>query len=99
MHAKYPPFAFTEQGIAMLSGVLHSDRAIEMNIAIMRAFITIRQFTLRYDHLADQIVEIRETVSNHNDQLEQIYGAIENLLDKKTEQKTWAERERIGFRK
>ncbi len=99
MHAKYSPFAFTEQGIAMLSGVLHSERAIEMNIAIMRAFIAIRQFTLQYDDLAEQIVEIRETVSNHNDQLDQIYGAIEKLLDKKTEQKIWAARERIGFRK
>jgi hypothetical protein len=98
-HAKYPPFAFTEQGIAMLSGVLHSERAIEMNIAIMRAFIAIRQFTLQYDDLADQIVEIRESVSNHNDQLEQIYGAIEKLLDKNTEQRIWAGRERIGFKK
>ncbi|MEO7531755.1 MAG: ORF6N domain-containing protein [Sediminibacterium sp.] len=99
MHAKYLPFAFTEQGIAMLSGVLHSERAIEMNIAIMRAFIAIRQFTLQYNDLAEQIVEIKETVSNHNDQLDQIYGAIEKLLDKKTEQKIWAERERIGFTK
>lgn len=99
MHAKYPPFAFTEQGIAMLSGVLHSERAIEMNIAIMRAFIAIRQFTLQYNDLAEQIVEIKESVSNHNDQLEQIYGAIEKLLDKKTEQKIWAGREMIGFKK
>lgn len=99
MHAKYPPFAFTEQGIAMLSGVLHSDRAIEMNIAIMRAFIAIRQFTLQYDDLAEQIVEIKESVANHNDQLEQIYGAIEKILDRKTEQRIWAERERIGFKK
>jgi uncharacterized coiled-coil DUF342 family protein len=83
----------------MLSGVLHSERAIEMNIAIMRAFIAIRQFTLQYDDLADQIVEIRESVSNHNDQLEQIYGAIEKLLDKNTEQRIWAGRERIGFKK
>jgi hypothetical protein len=98
-YTKYLPFAFTEQGIAMLSGVLHSDRAIEMNIAIMRAFIAIRQFVLQYNDLAEQIVEIKQSVSNHNEQLDQIYNAIENLLDEKVEQKTWAERERIGFKK
>jgi hypothetical protein len=96
-YTKYLPFAFTEQGIAMLSGVLHSDRAIEMNISIMRAFIAIRQFVLQYNDLAEQIVEIKQSVSNHNEQLDQIYNAIENLLDEKVEQKTWANRERIGF--
>ena len=98
-YAKYLPYAFTEQGIAMLSGVLHSETAIEMNIAIMRAFIAMRQFVLQYNDLAEQIVEIKQSVSNHNEQLDQIYSAIENLLDEKVEQKTWAERERIGFRK
>ncbi len=98
-YTKYLPFAFTEQGISMLSGVLHSERAIEMNIAIMRAFIAIRQFVLQYNDLAEQIIEIRQSVSNHNEQLNQIYDAIENLLDEKAEQKKWNERERIGFKK
>lgn len=96
-YSKYPPFAFTEQGIAMLSGVLHSEKAIEMNIAIMRTFIAIRQFALQYNDLAEQIVGIKQSVSNHNEQLNQIYNAIETLLDEKVEQKTWADRERIGF--
>ena len=96
-HAKYLPFAFTEQGIAMLSGVLHSERAIEMNIAIMRAFISLRQFVFQYNDLANQIIEIKQSVSNHNEQLSQIYEAIENLLDEKVKQKAWSERERIGF--
>ena len=96
-HAKYLPFAFTEQGIAMLSGVLHSERAIEMNIAIMRAFISLRQFVFQYNNLANQIIEIKQSVSNHNEQLSQIYEAIENLLDEKVKQKAWSERERIGF--
>lgn len=97
-HSKYLPFAFTEQGIAMLSGVLHSDTAIEMNISIMRAFIAMRRNLFQYNELADQIVEIKESVSNHNEQLNQIYAAIENLLDEKVEQKNWDERARIGFR-
>lgn len=98
-YAKYLPFAFTEQGISMLSGVLHSERAIEMHIAIMRAFIAIRQFLLRYNDLAEQIIEIKQSVSNHNEQLSQIYDAIEGLLEEKAEQKRWAERELIGFKK
>lgn len=98
-YAKYLPFAFTEQGISMLSGVLHSERAIEMHIAIMRAFIAIRQFLLQYNDLAEQIIEIKQSVSNHNEQLSQIYDAIEGLLEEKAEQKRWAERELIGFKK
>lgn len=96
-HSKYLPFVFTEQGISMLSGVLQSERAIEMHIAIMRAFISLRQFVFQYTDLANQIIEIRECVSNHNEQLNQIYNAIENLLNEKAVQKTWENRKPIGF--
>ena len=50
-HLKYLPFAFTEQGIAMLSSILNSEKAIEVNISIIRAFVTMRQFTLTYSEL------------------------------------------------
>jgi hypothetical protein len=82
-HSKYMPFAFTEQGIAMLSSVLNSEKAIDMNIAIMRAFIALRQFVIQYTELAQEIIEIRHSVSNHNEQLSLIYDAIENLLEEK----------------
>lgn len=52
------PFAFTEQGIAMLSSVLNSEKAIEINISIIRAFVTIRQFSLPYAELKTRIEEI-----------------------------------------
>jgi ORF6N domain len=55
---RYMPFAFTEHGIAMLSSVLNSEKAIAVNIAIIRAFVTFRQFTLSYNELKDRIVEI-----------------------------------------
>ncbi len=96
-HLKYPPYAFTEQGISMISSVLHSEKAIQMNISIMRAFMVLRRFVVQYDTLADQIAEIRQHVSNHHEQLNLIYDAIENILEEKTEQKTWAERQKIGF--
>jgi hypothetical protein len=95
---RYMPFAFTEQGVAMLSSVLNSDKAIAMNISIVRAFIDLRHFALHYNELADQIQEIRTTVEDHGEQLVKIYGAIETLLTEKEAQKTWDERERIGYK-
>lgn len=68
-----------------------------MNISIMRAFIVLRQFVVQYDALADQIAEIRQKVTNHSEQLNLIFDAIENMLEEKTEQKTWEERQKIGF--
>ena len=55
---RYMPFAFTEQGIAMLSSVLNSEKAIEVNISIIRAFVTFRQFSLTYSELKDRIEAI-----------------------------------------
>lgn len=96
---KYLPFAFTEQGVAMLSGVLHSKRAIGMNIAIMRAFVEIRRIALLQTDLKGQLKEIQQRIGEHDVQLSQIYDAIENLLDEKAAQRKWEERERVGFKK
>ncbi len=96
---KYLPYAFTEQGVAMLSGVLNSDTAINMNIAIMRAFVAIRRLALQQMDLKEQLQEIKERLGEHDVQLNQIYDAMENLLDEKIAQKKWEERERIGFKK
>ena len=98
-HRKYLPYAFTEQGIAMLSGILNSDRAIQMNIAIMRAFVEIRRLTFHDMDLKTQLLEIKEALGIHDSQLNQIYEAIENLLDEKATQRRWNDRERIGFNK
>jgi len=98
-HSKYLPYAFTEQGVAMLSGVLNSDKAINMNIAIMRAFVEIRKILLQQNDLIEQFKQIKERLGDHDAQLNQIYDAMENLLDEKAEQRKWHERERIGFKK
>lgn len=55
---RYMPFAFTEQGIAMLSSVLKGDKAIEVTITIIRAFVTFRQFSVTYNELKDRIAAI-----------------------------------------
>ena len=83
----------------MLSGVLHSDKAISMNIAIMRAFVTIRKVLLQQNDLKVQLQEIKDRLGEHDAQLNQIYDAMENLLDEKASQRKWNERERIGFKK
>ena len=96
---RYLPYAFTEQGVAMLSGILNSDKAISMNIAIMRAFVEVRKVLLRENDLKEQMKQIKEHLGEHDAQLNQIYNAIENLLDEKAAQRKWSDRERIGFKK
>ncbi|MEO6832576.1 MAG: ORF6N domain-containing protein [Chitinophagaceae bacterium] len=98
-HSKYMPYAFTEQGVAMLSGILNSDRAINMNIAIMRAFVEIRRAIMLHSDIKEQLREIKERISEHDTQLSGIYDAIENLLDDKAAQRKWEDRDHIGFKK
>ena len=60
-HPKFLPFAFTEQGVAMLSAVLNSQRAVNASIAIMRAFVMIRQWALTYQELSDKLSDLEKT--------------------------------------
>jgi hypothetical protein len=96
---RYMPYAFTEQGVAMLSGILNSDKAISMNIAIMRAFVEVRRILFHQNDLKEQLREIKERIGEHDTQLNHIYDAMENLLDEKAAQRKWDDRERIGFKK
>jgi hypothetical protein len=72
----FMPYAFTEQGVAMLSGVLNSDKAINMNIAIMRAFVEVRRVLLQQTDLKEQLKLIKERLGEHDVQLNQIYDAM-----------------------
>ena len=92
------PYAFTEQGIAMLSGVVNSDKAINMNIAIMRAFVDVRKILLKQSNLNEQLTEIKERIGEHDVQLNELYDAMENLIDEKIAQLKWNDRQRIGFK-
>jgi hypothetical protein len=87
----------------MLASVLRSKKAVQMSIAIVRAFIALKQYAIRQDGLTQQLRQAVERLDDHDVQLNSIYGAIENLLnekeEKKAEEKKWAERERIGFKK
>ena len=97
------PFAFTEHGVTMLASVLRSPRAVKMNIAIVRAFIALRQNAHHYKQIAEQLDAIRGRLGEHDAQFNHLYDAFENLMDKKTDQEfdslKWDNRERIGFKK
>lgn len=91
-HSKYLPFAFTEQGVAMLSSVLNNEKAIEINIAIMRSFVSLRKFALTYEELTKRVTEIEQ-------QFPDIYKALNHLMDSKQNHQIQEERKKIGYTK
>lgn len=76
---RYLPYAFTEQGTAMLSSVLHSQRAIAVNILIMRAFVQLRRADGGYAELQRHVVEIARRVEGHDELLDEILNSLEAL--------------------
>ncbi len=91
-HSKYLPFAFTEQGVAMISSVLNNERAIEINIAIMRSFVSLRKFALTYEELTKRVTEIEQ-------QFPDIYKVLNHLMDSKQQHQMQQERKKIGYTK
>ena len=94
---RYLPNVFTEQGVAMLSGIINSDKAIQMNIAIMRAFVELRRILLIKSDFKLQLDLIKDRLSGYDAQLNQIYDAIENIMDETVAKNKWDNRTRIGF--
>ena len=80
MGLRYKPMAFTEQGVAMLSSVLHSNRAIEVNIAIMRAFVQLRKMIASHDKLARKLAELEQHLESHDEQIQAVFEAIRQLM-------------------
>ena len=89
--SRYEPFAFTQEGIAMLSGVLRSDVAVQVNISIMRAFVLMRQMIINYEEILKRIEELEESTDA---QFSEIYQALTQLLSKQEKDK---ERRPIGY--
>ena len=75
------PCAFTEQGVAMLSGMLNSERAIQVNIAIMRAFVKLRHFLATHKELADKLSELEQKFNKHDKDILVIFEAIRQLME------------------
>lgn len=96
-HSKYLPFAFTEQGVAMLSGVLKSKRAIGVNIAVMRTFVQIRKLLQGNKELVQKIKELEKVTNDrfedHDEKFRLIFEAIKQLINQEQEP-----RKPIGFK-
>ncbi|HSA58855.1 MAG TPA: ORF6N domain-containing protein [bacterium] len=91
-HRKYLPYAFTEQGVAMLSSVLNSERAIRVNIEIIRAFVRLRQVLASNRALARKIEELEKKCGEHDDQFKSVFDAIRELMAPPT-----SKQRKIGF--
>jgi hypothetical protein len=78
-HAKNA-YAFTEQGVAMLSSVLHSKRAVQVNIEIMRVFVRLREMMATHKELAFKLIELEERLEGHDEQIQNIFEAIRQLM-------------------
>ncbi len=90
-HRKYLPYAFTEQGVAMLSGNLNSDRAIDVNVAIMRAFVKLREFALTHKELSRKLNDLEK---KYDSQFKVVFDAIRQLMTPPEPKKR-----KIGFRR
>ncbi len=73
---RYLPYTFTEQGVAMLSSVLNSKRAIDVNIAIMRAFVQLRKMISSHKELAHKLSELKQRLEGHDEQIQVVFEAI-----------------------
>ncbi len=92
-YSKYKSFAFTEQGVAMLSSVLNSSQAVAVNIQIMRVFVKMRQLIMSYKGLAEKIEKLEASDSEKNKHIKNIYSLIKELVEP-----TLKPRRPIGFK-
>jgi hypothetical protein len=91
---RHSPYVFTEQGVAMLSSVLNSDRAIRVNIAIMRAFVKLREMMLANKGSADKLHALERKVEGHDNDIHSLFDTIERMTDGHVKRLP-----RIGFKK
>ena len=89
-YSKYPPFAFTEQGVAMMSGIINSPRAVQTNIAIVRTFVALRKWMQSNKELENKI---RQLEGKYDQQFKIVFDAIRQLIREDSK-----ERAPIGFK-
>lgn len=89
---KYLPYAFTEQGVAMLSSVLHSKNAIQVNVAIMRVFVKLRKILSTHKELAQKLSKLEQKIEKHDGEIHAVFEAIRQLMSVPEKSKR-----RIGF--
>jgi len=93
-NTRITPFAFTEHGVTMLASILRSEKAIRMNIAIVEAFIALKEFAITYKELAEKLNELE---SRYDKRFNDVYDAI-NFLLQKNQETSQKQRTRIGYK-
>ncbi|MFC1807946.1 ORF6N domain-containing protein [Candidatus Omnitrophota bacterium] len=92
-HSKYLPYVFTEQGVAMLSSILNSERAIQVNIAIMRVFVRLKEIISTHKKLAHKLMELERKMEKKDEEIKVIFEVIRELMAPSIEKP----KRRIGF--
>lgn len=92
--ARTPPYAFTEQGVAMLSSVLNSRRAVKVNIEIMRAFVRLRQLIASNEQLSHRLTDLERTMVDHDEKFAAVFEAIRQLM---SDEEPATTKPRIGY--
>ncbi|MEO6583383.1 MAG: ORF6N domain-containing protein [Ferruginibacter sp.] len=93
--SRYLPNAFTEQGVAMLSSVVNSEKAIEVNIAIIRTFVLIREHALQFEGLGKKLKQLEK---KYNNNFKEVFKALDYLIAEKQQESDLNTRKRIGFK-
>ena len=99
MGIRKPPLVFTEQGVAMLSSVLNSERAILVNIQIIRIFTRIRELLIPNKEILQKLMDLENKGLEHDKKIKIIFEYLQQLKDYKTERREFENRPRIGFKK
>lgn len=95
---RYPPMAFSEQGVAMLSSVLNTDRAIRVNIQIIRIFMKMREMLLAHKDFIEKLNQIEQKLAGHDDNLLLIFEYLRQLEQSRQQPDDQANRKKIGYR-
>jgi len=99
MGLRIAPFAFTEHGILMLASVLNTERAIQVNIQLVRIFNKMREILLNHKELLAVLENMKMTLSNHDEQIMLLFDYLQRLEETKQQELEQAKRKKIGFRK
>lgn len=92
------PYAFTETGVAMLSSVLKSPKAREMNIAIMRAFVALRKLAINYNEIQKVLNDVQSKINTNEKNITYLFQYLEKLEKSKRQKQNFIERTKIGFK-
>lgn len=99
MGLRIPPFAFTEHGVLMLASVLNSERAIQVNIRIVRIFLKMREMLIAHQDLEDKLSIMQRELSDHDEKIMRIFEYLQQMEQNRQQEELNARRKRIGYKR